>query len=143
MRVVVDASVALKWFFRTREEEDGVAHALELLRGVLEDRVTLVQPAHFVAEVSAVLVRESPKTAQASLRNLLDIEMQIVDGEAVYVRAMALSASHGHHLFDTLYHAVALETNGALLVTADDRYARKVRAEGRIMRLAEFALPAD
>jgi hypothetical protein len=28
------------------------------------------------------------------------------------------------HLFDTLYHAVAVETDDALFITADDRSAR-------------------
>jgi len=31
------------------------------------------------------------------------------------------------HVFDTLYHSVALETDGALLVTADDPYMRASR----------------
>ena len=64
MRVVVDASVALKWFFRTHDDEADVEHALDLLRGVADDRVSLVQPVHFIAEVAAVLVRQVvPQTA--------------------------------------------------------------------------------
>jgi predicted nucleic acid-binding protein len=42
-----------------------------------------------------------------------------------------------HHLFDTLYHAVALE-RGASLVTADDAYFRKAYRLGGIVRLAEW-----
>lgn len=142
MKVVVDAGVALKWFFRESDDEDDVAPALALLRGVLEDRVSLVQPPHFVAEVSAVLARQSasPAAARAGLRDLLDIEMEFVDSEAIYARAMALAARYGHHVFDTLYHAVALETDGAMLVTADIRYARKAGNEGRMTRLAGFVL---
>ena len=136
--VVVDASVALKWFFRLRDDEQDVAAALQLLRAVGETRLRLFQPPHFVTEVSAVLAREAPTTAISSLHDLLDIEMQIIESEAVYSRAMALAQRHGHHLFDTLYHAVALEVDDAVLVTADVRYARKARAEGHIMALAAF-----
>ena len=140
MKLVVDASVALKWFFRERGDEADLAPALALLRGVQEDRVTLHQPPHFVAEVSAVLASQSssPRAAHASLRDLLDIEMQIVESEALYARAMSLAARYGHHLFDTLYHAVAFEAGDAVLVTADVRYARKAGIEGRIVRLADF-----
>ncbi len=43
-----------------------------------------------------------------------------------------------HHLFDTLYHAVALGTPATTLVTADLRYFRKARRFGAICPLAEF-----
>lgn len=122
MNVVVDASVAIKWFFRLRDDEREVDAALELLRGVLDDRVKLVQPPHFVAEMAAVLAREMPGAAAASLKDLLDIEMQIVGGEAVYTTAVDLSVRLQHHLFDTLYQAVALESVDGVLVTADQRY---------------------
>ena len=42
-----------------------------------------------------------------------------------------------HHLFDTLYHAVALEEK-ATLVTADRKYYDKARRMGSILMLEEF-----
>ena len=138
MNVVVDASVAIKWFFRLRDDERDIGAALELLRGVSDDRVRLIQPPHFIAEVGAVLAREIPGLAKASLKNLLDIEMRLVADEAVYATAVDLSVRLQHHLFDTLYQAVALESADGVLVTADERYYRKARGVGRIMRLADF-----
>lgn len=41
-------------------------------------------------------------------------------------------------LFDTLYHAAALHTPDATLVTADRTYCNKARGEGRIVLLSEF-----
>lgn len=140
MKVVIDASVALKWFFRLRNDEPEVDAALALLNGVLEGHIDLIQPPHFIAEVGAVLARESPKTALGSLRNLLDVEMEIVDAEAVYAKAIEFSIRFKHHLFDTLYQAVALESTDAVLVTADEHYYRKAKAAGRIVRLADFSL---
>lgn len=140
MNVVVDASVAIKWFFRLRADEANVDAALRLLEGVLDEHVSLVQPPHFIAEVSAVLARESPKTAKVALGELLDIDMQFVESSAVYSKAVDLALHTGHHLFDTLYHAVALDGAGGVLVTADDSYFRKARKEGRIVRLADFQL---
>ena len=87
-----------------------------------------------------MLARESPEHAQSSLRDLLNIEMQVIETESIYVRAVSLAKRHGHHVFDTLYHAVALEADDAVLVTADDHYIRKAKAEGRIIRLSGFAL---
>lgn len=138
MIIVADASVALKWFFRTRADEADVGPALVLLEGVADGRVALLEPPHFVAEVIAVLAREAPHSAAASLRDLLAIEMRIEAEAPVYERALTLAARHKHHLFDTLYHALALCTPGAVLVTADEAYWRKARSEGAIMRVADF-----
>ena len=137
-RVVVDASVVLKWFFRLRDGEQDVGAALRLLTSISDNQVALWQPPHFIAEVAAVLARESPATAGASLNDLLDIEMQVIDSAAIYARAVALATRHDHHLFDTLYHAVALELGNAVLVTADTRYARKAGSEGGIVLLGDF-----
>ena len=43
-----------------------------------------------------------------------------------------------HHLFDTLYHAVALENSNTMLITADDNYCKKAQALGRIQALREW-----
>lgn len=104
-----------------------------------DGRVKLLQPPHFIAEVGAVLAREVPSFAHEALADLLDIEMQRVETGEVYARAVELSMRLGQHLFDTLYHAVALEAADALLVTADERYWRKASATGRIVRLADFS----
>ena len=54
-------------------------------------------------------------------------------------RAAELSIALDHHLFDTLYHAVALE-EGATLVTADATYFGKAKNLGSIELLADFAV---
>lgn len=53
--------------------------------------------------------------------------------------ALDLTVRYQHHLFDTLYHAVALHTPGAVLITADERYYAKARLEGQISLLANFS----
>ena len=54
-------------------------------------------------------------------------------------RAADLSIALNHHLFDTLYHAVALE-EGATLVTADAAYFGKAKDLGGVELLADFAI---
>jgi predicted nucleic acid-binding protein len=141
LNVVVDASVALKWFFRSDEAD--IDAAMAVLEAVGDARVSLLQPPHFIAEVGAVLARESPSAAKRSVADLLQIDMEVLaDRHAlprVIGRAVELSVKLEHHLFDTLYHAVALEFPAAVLVTADERYFRKASRLGRIVRLADFA----
>ena len=50
-----------------------------------------------------------------------------------------MSIALDHHLFDTLYHAVALE-EGATLVTADETYYGKAKDLGGVGLLADFAM---
>ena len=72
---------------------------------------------------------------------LLDaLRLEVRATPAVYARAIGLATDLDHHLFDTLYHAVALETPGAVLVTADDRYARTAQPLGALVRLADLTL---
>jgi len=136
--VVADASVALKWFFRDRPEESHVDHALRFLRELRVGRLELVEPPHFVAEVAAVLARVSPRTARTDLRDLLGIDLRIASDPALYELAAELAIRLDRHLFDTLYHAVALCSDDAVLVTADRRYFDKARRFGRLVLLSDF-----
>ena len=55
-------------------------------------------------------------------------------------RAIDLARQLDHPLFDTLYHALALATPGATLVTADSRYFDKARHLGQIAWLPDFRI---
>lgn len=106
--------------------------------GFRNGRLQLIQPPHWLAEVAAVVARLSPATAAEDLRDLHELGIIVVQSSEVYTTACELSISLDHHLFDTLYHAVALSPADATLVTADDRYYRKAHARGQITRLADF-----
>lgn len=140
MIVVVDASVAVKWFLAFKPDEDHTDKALAILERVATGQILMVQPPHFIAEVAAVLARLKPDEAQDDLRDLVNIERRTLDSAQVHATALELSICYGHHLFDTLYHAVALHTAGAVLVTADRRYFDKVRHLGQIVWLADFEM---
>ncbi len=142
MIVVVDASVALKWFFKERADEPHTGLATGILLSIHGDRVRMVEPPHFLAEVASVLVRQDPGSALQNLNDLAKIQWDIAESVRIYSLAMDLSIRLQHHLFDTLYHATSLLTEGATLVTADERYYEKAHRHGRISRLADFALPA-
>jgi len=136
--LVVDASVALKWFLRLRDNQPDVERALALLTGIDDARIQMLQPIHFIAEVAAVLAREKPRQAHDDLLDLIDIECRIIDTPDIHSTAVDLAIRYRQHLFDTLYHAVALHTPGATLVTADRLYYEKSKAEGQIDLLAAW-----
>ena len=138
MILVVDASVALKWFLEVRDDEPDQDRALALLNSIDDGSVQLVQPVHFIAEVAAVLARANPDGAEDDLLDLLNIEWGTIDTPETYATALELSIRHGHHLFDTLYHAVALQVPDANLITADRRYYEKAGGEGRMVLLADW-----
>jgi len=139
--VVVDASVALKWFFRLRDDEADVDRALLMLSDIDAGHIRMMQPPHFLAEMGAVLAREKPAEAQADLADLLAIDSDLLDDRNVYATAVDLARQLRHHLFDTLYHATALHIPRATLVTADRRYYDKARDIGQIALLADFRSP--
>ncbi len=134
-QVVVDASVVIKWLCPDRADEADSDLALALLREVREGRISLLQPPHWLAEVAAVLTRLSPKTVEDDVIGLYAFELPVLKTPGMYLTACQLALSTGHHLFDTLYHAVALETAEAVLVTADERYFKKAAKHGSIMLL--------
>jgi predicted nucleic acid-binding protein len=136
--VVLDASVVVKWIFADRTEESHSLQALQILQSIKESRLAVVQPPHWLAEVAAVTVRLDTERARQAVSLLHALEFPVAAGVEVYQKACELSASFNQHLFDTLYHAVALTEPGAMLVTADDQYYRKAHKAGRIVRLKDY-----
>ena len=105
-----------------------------------DDLIQMLQLPHFIAEVSEILAREKPEEAQDDLLDLLSIESRCSDGPEIYTLAIDLAIHCRHHLFDTLYHAVALSTPGATLVTADRSYYDKAFGFGQIALLPGLML---
>jgi predicted nucleic acid-binding protein len=136
--LVLDASVALKWFFREYDDEADVDRALALIREIDVGRHRMVEPPHFLAEMAAGLARKKPAAARRDFRDLREMVWHIVDEAGVYEKAIELADRFSHHLFDTLYHASALTIPESVLVTADIRYYRKAKQARQICLLAEF-----
>jgi predicted nucleic acid-binding protein len=137
MRLVIDASVVVKWVFPESPEEENTEKALALLAAIQDGTVEPLQPPHWLAEVAAVVTRLRPEIADPVLDLLDAMELPIADDLGLYKRASRIGQELDHHLFDTLYHAVALEYDGTL-VSADDRYVRKAKRLGRIVSLASW-----
>ena len=138
--IVLDASVVVKWIVPDRSEELHASLALQILRHIQEMRLSVAQPPHWLAEVAAVTARLEPRGAPETVSVLYALELPVVDEVEVYRKACELAASLNQHVFDTLYHAVALTQQDAMLITADERYYQKAHKVGRIVRLRDFEL---
>ncbi len=138
MKLVIDASVSVKWFFPDPETESHAEAAIALLQALGNGAVSALQPPHWLAEVIAVVSRIRPEVGETAAELLDAMEFSQEADLDVYRRAVRLAIDLDHHLFDTLYHALALE-HGAFLVTADERYYRKACALGGIVTLADWA----
>lgn len=138
MIVVIDASVILKWLLEDPAREPDTETAFALVESVVRGRVEVLQPVHWLAEVAAVAARLAPQTAVRDVEMLAALEFPTTDEPNVIRRATSLAIETDHHLFDTLYHAVALEHEDAMLVTADDRYYKKAKRHGTIAALRDW-----
>lgn len=138
MILVVDASVALKWFFHVQPDEEDSAQALQILEHLDNGTIRLLQPPHFLAEVTAVLARKDPDNLAVNLADLLTLDFQTVNASHIYAIAASIAIKLQHHLFDTLYHAVALNEPDVTFVTADQQYYLKAQSMGRIVLLSDL-----
>lgn len=142
IRVVVDASVAVKWAFPFSDDETDGEKAIALLDSYRRGEIAVLEPPHWLAEVAAVVARKSPATAREYVEVLCALRIPVIDAPEIYSLACEIAATTGQHVFDTLYHAVALRDPDCSLVTADERYYKKSRGRGNIVLLRDFSLAA-
>jgi predicted nucleic acid-binding protein len=136
--LVIDASVIVKWLLRDPARETATAQATELMAAVMGAQVQVLQPFHWLAEVAAVLSRLSPATAVDDILLVQALGLPTTDDPPVLQGACRLAVRYRVHVFDTLYHAVALEIQDGVLITADATYHRVTRATGRIRLLENW-----
>lgn len=138
MTFVLDASVIVKWLLQDPQRESDSDAATRLVETVVTGAESVLQPPHWLVEVGAVLARASPDTAPQDLLMLSAMEIPAADDPRLLRRACEMAIDLKQHLFDTLYHAVALETPDAVLITSDERYFRAARSIGGIARLEDW-----
>lgn len=126
---VLDASVAVKWFFPTEENHENALEALDLIS---ENANQYIVPDLFFLELSAVILRKSlfdQKFTKDALKRVIDLEIITipVDNKLLLV-AISLSAKYSIALYDSIYLTIAREVNGSWL-TADKKAVSKLPAK--------------
>jgi predicted nucleic acid-binding protein len=118
VRIVIDASVALKWVIDEPQSEAAVA---------LRDH-ELIAPALWLAEAANALWRHarigdiSDDEAAAHFAELLKAPVASLPIEPYLERALKLALEIGHPVYDCIYLALALH-HRTHVVTADHRFA--------------------
>ncbi len=106
MKLVIDASVAVKWFFHNKPGEQDVKQALAILNALQNGEASAIEPPHWLVEAMSVLAREAPPLAEEALEELEALDLPIAMEPRVYRLAARLSRQLNHHVSDTMYHAV-------------------------------------
>ena len=123
-RVVVDASVAVKWFVPEIYTDAA--------RRLLREGMTLLAPDLIWAEVANALWRKwrdkelSAEAVQSILTDFRRYPLRIHSGESLYDEAWPVAQGSGRTFYDSLYLALAM-SKGCLLVTADQRFFNAVK----------------
>jgi predicted nucleic acid-binding protein len=125
LTLIVDASVALKWYLGDEP------HAAEA-RAILDGGEDLIAPDIIIAEVCNAAwlgVRASrvgQRQAEAIARSLPGFFTVLVGGSGLAERGVAIAGQLDHPVYDCFYLALA-EARDAALITADRRLLRKLR----------------
>ena len=138
-RLVVDSSVAIKWFISEDDSRDALT---------LRDRYQLVAPQLLVAEcVNAFwkLARRGELTADEAVlacQSLALTEVVLEDMTGLVAQAGTMAIAFDHPAHDCFFLALAA-AEGLPFVTADLSLVRKLRAAGfdeaEVLTLAEAA----
>lgn len=121
-RLVVDASIAIKWVV----EEVGTPQALALRSGC-----TLIAPDLLVAECANIFWKKVqrrqllPDEAVLAARLLQGAEIELVPSRPLWDVATQMAIELDHPAYDCVYLALAI-ANDCRFVTADDRFLRRL-----------------
>jgi predicted nucleic acid-binding protein len=131
--LIIDASVAAKWYLRD-ESEPLVREALQILEGYVRGDLQLLVSDLFWDEIGNIFwksVRQGRQTksqAEAALVSLHARQFPTVPSHAVLNKAFGIATRFGRSFYDSLYIATAQRFQSKL-VTADEKLARAVAAE--------------
>ena len=116
--LVVDASVAIKWFLPEPDAEPAVA--------LLRAGHRLIAPDLLWIEVASVLwkvARRGSLTAEEAERMISDaaaFPVEIIDSGMLLTEALRIATATDRTVYDSLYVALAVRQD-AVMVTADER----------------------
>jgi len=139
MKVVIDASVAAKWF--NNEEYSGEAAALK--QAYVDGIVELAAPIHLVYEVGNSIWKNRQlgiKDASRAVSLLLELGLNLVEPSADDLRrVMEIARERNITFYDALYIQAA-EKYGVKLITADSEQIKKSEGIIDAVHIKDFSM---
>jgi predicted nucleic acid-binding protein len=140
-RVVVDSSVAIKWFI----PESLWSHARRLLDGYETGMLDLLAPDLIYAELGNIVWKKqavhglSAEDARQVIAALSALNLQITPSAALLAEAYPLAVSHRRTIYDALYIALSLRER-CPFVTADEKLVNAVKGSlSNVLFLADWS----
>lgn len=136
---VLDTSVVIKWF--SEYDEDDLDKALGLRQTIAEGTDTAIVPDLLFYELANAL-RHNPKFTAHDVRDAvgsvidMGLEMQGIT-EAVLERAVEIAFTFKVTVYDSYFLAIS-QMEGHPLVTADYRFAERIKGFKGIVRLSDI-----
>jgi predicted nucleic-acid-binding protein len=135
-RIVVDSTVCVNWFTQARGKRERCI-ALELLEHIRKKKVYVSQPSVWRTHVVAMLLRKRRIDVRNVVETLLNVEAREQNGPDLLLLAAEIAVNLRADIFDTLYHAVAIDRDLELITTNSD-YASRAGHLGHILLLSEW-----
>jgi len=142
--IVLDASVAAKWFLPARNEPFA-SEARHLFRRFSAEEVEFLVPDVFWAEIGNILCKAirqgrcTKSTAQAAFGFLVDLELPAVPSLDLLELGFEIALTFRRSVYDGLYVSLAVSSQ-ATLVTADERLVNALAAHFPVRWLGAVAL---
>ncbi len=130
MKLVIDASVAAKWFL---PDEPFSESAVELLRQTTAGTADFIVPDLFFAECGNILwkaarrKRVSAEKTLAAIQLIAQLQLATIPTVGLLETTLEIAINYGRTFYDSLYLAVSAKQQ-AVLVTADEKLANSVAA---------------
>jgi predicted nucleic acid-binding protein len=130
--VVIDASVAAKWFL-PEDKEPLAEQAFALLNRYDKQEVQFIVPEFFYVEIASAIWKavRVGRVARAfggqAIELLTQREFATVPSRKLMDQAFQIATDYGRSVYDSLYVALAVQTNSQL-ITADERLANSLAA---------------
>ena len=137
-RYVADASVILKWFSQTDENE--VEKALRLRNDYRDGTIELYAPELLIYEIANVLrYKETIKEIFISkaIGSIYDMDILIPVNSRIMAEAVRLARKHGITVYDSSYLSFALEAGGHL-ITADTKLYKKIEGTPGTVYIGDY-----
>lgn len=135
-RIVIDASVALKWQFKDELETE---QAIQMLIDFINGKIELISPNLFAYEIAnavniaVIKERMSEKEGLDAINDILSIGVVFFDFASLVERSFRIARIYKRSVYDCAYLSLA-EKEGCMIYTADKRFFNAIKDRIKFIR---------